>query len=184
MGNEGLLGLSPAHRRGLNPPFPTLLRRTTSGPDIGWRSLVQRHKFLLYALGLLTFLCTIYLYFAITLGTRDLCSGLGGEQRALCQIGIKAREANHLRRLMFMEEDSGMYGFFFLRFLLTDCCEISVGHSWIEYLIANLSFNIASTLSSHWFNHIRLQHLIMPTKHRVAVLFFSFYILLLQDQKG
>ena len=122
MGNEGLLGLSPAHRRGLNPPSPTPLRRTTSGPDVGWRSLVHRHKFLLYALGLLTFLCTIYLYFAITLGTRDVCSGLGGEQRALCQVGNKAREANHLRRLMFVEEDSGMYVFFLKRFLLTDCC--------------------------------------------------------------
>jgi hypothetical protein len=111
MGNEGLLGLSPAHRRGLNPPSPTPFKRTTSGPDIGWRSLVHRHKFLLYALGLLTFLCTIYLYFAITLGTRDVCSGLGGEQRALCQVGNKAREANHLRRLMFVDEDSGMYVF-------------------------------------------------------------------------
>lgn len=111
MGNEGLLGLSPAHRRGPNSPSPTLFRRTTSGSNIGWRSLVHRHKFLLYTLGLLTFLCTIYLYFAITLGTRDLCSGLEGEQRALCQVGVKAREANHLRRLVFVE-DSGMYVFF------------------------------------------------------------------------
>ena len=73
---------------------------------------MRRHKFLLYTLGLLTLLCTIYLYFAITLGTRDSCSGLGGAQRALCQVGVKAGKANthksHLRRLMFVsEEDSG-----------------------------------------------------------------------------
>lgn len=56
------------------------------------------------------FLCTIYLYFAITLGTRDSCSGLGGTQRAICQLAAKAGSANahkaHHRRLMFVD-DSG-----------------------------------------------------------------------------
>ena len=109
MGNE-ILPFSPAHRRLSNPPFPSPIKRSLSGPDAGWQSLVRRHKFLLYTLGVLTFLCTIYLYFAITLGTRDSCSGLGGTQRAICQLAAKAGSANahkaHHRRLMFVE-DSG-----------------------------------------------------------------------------
>ena len=123
MGNEGLLGLSPAHRRGQNPPSPSPFRRSASVPDLGWRSLVRRHKFLLYTLGLLTLLCTIYLYFAVTLGTRDSCSGLGGAQRALCQVGVKAGKENtqklHLRRLMFVSgEDSGTSIFYFFQMVV------------------------------------------------------------------
>lgn len=109
MGNE-ILPFSPAHRRLSNPPFPSPIKRSLSGPDVGWQSLVRRHKFLLYTLGVLTFLCTIYLYFAITLGTRDSCSGLGGTQRAICQLAAKSGSANalkaHHRRLMFVD-DSG-----------------------------------------------------------------------------
>ncbi|OMO65936.1 hypothetical protein COLO4_30901 [Corchorus olitorius] len=52
-----------------------------------WSTLFQRHKFLLTALALLTFLCTIYLYFAVTLGaTTDTCSGLSGTQKATCKL--------------------------------------------------------------------------------------------------
>ncbi|XP_022777248.1 uncharacterized protein LOC111318642 [Durio zibethinus] len=51
-----------------------------------WSTLVQRHRFLLTALGLLAFLCTIYLYFAVTLGTTDTCSGLKGTQKATCKL--------------------------------------------------------------------------------------------------
>ncbi|KAL3819111.1 hypothetical protein ACJIZ3_005016 [Penstemon smallii] len=49
-------------------------------------TLVQRHRFLLTALALLTFLCTIYLYFAVTLGTGDSCSDLIGVQKASCLL--------------------------------------------------------------------------------------------------
>ncbi|XP_071733415.1 uncharacterized protein [Rutidosis leptorrhynchoides] len=47
-------------------------------------TVVKRHRFLLTALALLAFLCTVYLYFAVTLGEDDTCSGLSGTQKALC----------------------------------------------------------------------------------------------------
>ncbi|KAF5957232.1 hypothetical protein HYC85_004457 [Camellia sinensis] len=49
--------------------------------------LLERHRFLLTALALLAFLCTIYLYFAVTLGAGESCSGLTGTQKALCHVG-------------------------------------------------------------------------------------------------
>ncbi|MED6110809.1 hypothetical protein PIB30_046287 [Stylosanthes scabra] len=51
-----------------------------------WSTLVNRHRFLLVALCLLVILCTVYLYFAITLGAVDSCSGLSGDAKALCQM--------------------------------------------------------------------------------------------------
>ncbi|KAG9160024.1 hypothetical protein Leryth_005757 [Lithospermum erythrorhizon] len=48
--------------------------------------LFRRHRFLLTALALLTFLCAIYLYFAVTLGATDSCSGLSGAQKASCNL--------------------------------------------------------------------------------------------------
>ncbi|XP_038899690.1 uncharacterized protein LOC120086949 [Benincasa hispida] len=53
-----------------------------------WSTLVQRHHFLLTALALLTFLCTIYLYFAVTLGSSSSCFGLTGTQKAKCQLEL------------------------------------------------------------------------------------------------
>ncbi|KAI3802594.1 hypothetical protein L1987_30733 [Smallanthus sonchifolius] len=47
-------------------------------------TIIRRHRFLLTALALLAFLCTIYLYFAVTLGEDGTCSGLTGSQKALC----------------------------------------------------------------------------------------------------
>jgi len=49
-------------------------------------ALFQRHRFLLTALALLAFLCTVYLYFAITLGAGESCSGLTGAAKALCHV--------------------------------------------------------------------------------------------------
>ncbi|XP_010459151.1 PREDICTED: uncharacterized protein LOC104740301 [Camelina sativa] len=50
-------------------------------------TVVQRHRYLLTALALLTFLCTIYLYFAVTLGARhSSCYGLTGKEKAICQL--------------------------------------------------------------------------------------------------
>ncbi|MED6188153.1 hypothetical protein PIB30_083301 [Stylosanthes scabra] len=49
-------------------------------------TLVNRHRFLLVALCLLLILCTVYLYFAITLGAADSCSGLSGDAKASCQM--------------------------------------------------------------------------------------------------
>ncbi|XP_039065000.1 uncharacterized protein LOC120210309 [Hibiscus syriacus] len=62
-------------------------RRQFSKDDFGnCSTLVERHRFLLTALGLLAFLCTIYLYFAITLGATDTCSGLTGPEKATCNL--------------------------------------------------------------------------------------------------
>ncbi|MBA0683875.1 hypothetical protein Goari_025502 [Gossypium aridum] len=49
-------------------------------------TLVRRHRFLLTTFGFLAFLCSIYLYFAVTLVASDTCSGLKGTQRATCQL--------------------------------------------------------------------------------------------------
>ncbi|MBA0627938.1 hypothetical protein Godav_022733 [Gossypium davidsonii] len=62
-------------------------RRQSSRDEFGnWSTLVERHRFLLTALGLLAFLCTIYLYFAVTLGATDTCSGLKGTEKATCNL--------------------------------------------------------------------------------------------------
>ncbi|MCL7034488.1 hypothetical protein MKW94_016902 [Papaver nudicaule] len=50
-------------------------------------TLFQRHRFLLTMLALLGFLCTIYLYFAVTLGASgEMCSELTGSEKALCRL--------------------------------------------------------------------------------------------------
>ncbi|XP_010532060.1 PREDICTED: uncharacterized protein LOC104808163 [Tarenaya hassleriana] len=49
-------------------------------------TVVQRHRFLLTALALLAFLCTVYLYFAVTLGSMHSCAGLSGKDKAMCQL--------------------------------------------------------------------------------------------------
>ncbi|GER54127.1 hypothetical protein STAS_31690 [Striga asiatica] len=65
----------------------SLKRQHSRGEEFGSCStLVQRHRFLLTALALLAFLCTIYLYFAVTLGAGDDCSGLVGAQKATCRL--------------------------------------------------------------------------------------------------
>ncbi|XP_022953174.1 uncharacterized protein LOC111455793 [Cucurbita moschata] len=70
--------LSSPHRRS-----PSFCKSFTDELD-GWSTLVQRHRFLLTALVLLTALCTIYLYFAVTLGSSSSCFGLTGAQKAEC----------------------------------------------------------------------------------------------------
>ncbi|XP_024387592.1 uncharacterized protein [Physcomitrium patens] len=106
MGNDNLS--SPGYRRGSSSPF----KRSLSSPDSSWRSLANRHKFLLYMLGLLVVLCTIYLYFAITLGSSDSCSGLGGAQRVSCQMRVDAMKTDslkaHHRRLLSVEDSDSI----------------------------------------------------------------------------
>nr|CAD1831961.1 unnamed protein product [Ananas comosus var. bracteatus] len=63
----------------------------------GWSVLLQRHRFLLTMLMLLAFLCTVYLYFAITLGETNSCAGLSGDERASCL----AKSSLHSRKLKF-----------------------------------------------------------------------------------
>ncbi|XP_073036246.1 uncharacterized protein [Primulina eburnea] len=81
--------ITSPHRRtqaqnGFSPPI--LKRQYSRVEELGSCStLVQRHRFLLTALILLTFLCTVYLYFAVTLGAAD-CSGLTGARKASCHL--------------------------------------------------------------------------------------------------
>ncbi|XP_015895846.1 uncharacterized protein LOC107429639 [Ziziphus jujuba] len=64
----------------------TSFRKQFSQNELSWSVLLQRHRFLLTTLAILTFLCTIYLYFAVTLGGTTSCSGLTGAQKALCRL--------------------------------------------------------------------------------------------------
>ncbi|KAI3785957.1 hypothetical protein L1987_45083 [Smallanthus sonchifolius] len=59
-------------------------------------TIVRRHRFLLTTLVLLALLCTVYLYFAVTLG--DVCSGLNPTQKALCRVQL-AKESIAKRKL-------------------------------------------------------------------------------------
>ncbi|CAH2037399.1 unnamed protein product [Thlaspi arvense] len=50
-------------------------------------TVIQRHRYLLTALLLLAFLCSVYLYFAVTLGAKhSSCHGLTGKEKAMCQL--------------------------------------------------------------------------------------------------
>lgn len=64
-------------------------RRQFSKDGLGtWSALYQRHRFLLSALVLLTILCTVYLYFAVTFSANGSCSGLTGAQKASCHMEL------------------------------------------------------------------------------------------------
>ncbi|KAJ1380046.1 hypothetical protein SESBI_46344 [Sesbania bispinosa] len=65
---------------------PSLRRHFTRYEVGSWSILLRRHRFLLSALALLSVLCTVYLYFAVTLGSREPCSGLSGPQKASCHM--------------------------------------------------------------------------------------------------
>ncbi|KAJ6414574.1 hypothetical protein OIU84_003551 [Salix udensis] len=82
--------ISSPHLR--SPSF----RKQFPRDDLGsWSTLLQRHRFLLTALVLLAFLCTIYLYFAVTLGATESCSGFTGTKRALCHMELAKDSVGH-----------------------------------------------------------------------------------------
>ncbi|KAK7256002.1 hypothetical protein RIF29_29432 [Crotalaria pallida] len=85
--------VSSPHRRS-----PSFRRRNELG---SWSTLVQRHRFLLTALVLLTFLCTVYLYFAVTFEAISSCSGLTGARKASCQLK-HAKSFIHKGKLKFL----------------------------------------------------------------------------------
>ncbi|KAL5756675.1 hypothetical protein ACOSP7_021115 [Xanthoceras sorbifolium] len=88
--------LSSPHRRSSS------FRKQFPRDELGsWSTLVQRHRFLLTALVLLVFLCTIYLYFAVTLGATTTCSGLTGTQKAICQLQ-QAKDSVSKGKLKFL----------------------------------------------------------------------------------
>ncbi|XP_057814112.1 uncharacterized protein LOC131028012 [Cryptomeria japonica] len=80
--------ISSPHRRAQPPvsPLSGSFRRQLQSREDGWMTLFRRHQYLLTALAILTCLCTIYLYFAITLGAAGSCSGLSGKEKALCHL--------------------------------------------------------------------------------------------------
>ncbi|CAH9082977.1 unnamed protein product [Cuscuta europaea] len=85
---------SPHRRTQLQTAFsvsPSLKKQSSRGDEHELGScttLFHRHRFLLIALGLLAFLCTIYLYFAVTLGAagNGTCSGYTGTEKVACHL--------------------------------------------------------------------------------------------------
>ncbi|OIV91610.1 hypothetical protein TanjilG_09022 [Lupinus angustifolius] len=67
---------------------PSLKRQFTKDELGSWLTLVERHRYLLTALVLLVVLCTIYLYFAVTLGANGSCDGMNGAQKASCHMEL------------------------------------------------------------------------------------------------
>ncbi|KAL6590969.1 hypothetical protein ACP70R_050151 [Stipagrostis hirtigluma subsp. patula] len=78
--------LSSPHRRSQNMFFVSSSKKSQSTrDDVGsWSALVERHRFLLTTLVVLAFLCTIYLYFAVTMGAANACARLEGIERTEC----------------------------------------------------------------------------------------------------
>ncbi|KAF8654919.1 hypothetical protein HU200_061348 [Digitaria exilis] len=76
--------LSSPHRRSQNTFFVSSAKKPQSSRDDSWSALFERHRFLLTTLVVLAFLCTIYLYFAVTLGA-DACARFSGTERIECQ---------------------------------------------------------------------------------------------------
>lgn len=76
--------LSSPHRRSQNTFFVSSAKKPQSSRDDSWSALFERHRFLLTTLVVLAFLCTIYLYFAVTFGA-DACARLSGAERIECQ---------------------------------------------------------------------------------------------------
>ncbi|KAK9066329.1 hypothetical protein SSX86_013650 [Deinandra increscens subsp. villosa] len=96
---EGII-TSP-HRRSQTAFSPSSFKRQyTKDDELGsFSTVIKRHRYLLTALALLTLLCTVYLYFAVTLGAAgDVCSGLNATQKALCRVQL-AKESIAKRKL-------------------------------------------------------------------------------------
>nr|XP_043614833.1 uncharacterized protein LOC122586882 [Erigeron canadensis]XP_043614834.1 uncharacterized protein LOC122586882 [Erigeron canadensis] len=80
---------SPHRRTQTAFSSPAFKKQYTKEDELGsFSTIIRRHRYLLTALVLLTLLCTVYLYFAVTLGAGDVCSGLSGAQKALCRVQI------------------------------------------------------------------------------------------------
>lgn len=122
MGHESIT--SP-HRRAQNPvsPLSASLRRQFQPRDEldSWMALFRRHQFLLVMLAILTFLCTIYLYFAITLGAAQSCSGLSGTQKALCHLGQMKTSMPRKGKLKFFWQWTSLAGSELMSFISSPC---------------------------------------------------------------
>nr|GEU79231.1 uncharacterized protein [Tanacetum cinerariifolium] len=94
--------ITSPHRRAQQTAFsaPSFKKQYTKEDELGsFSTIMRRHRYLLTALALLALLCTVYLYFAVTLGaTGDVCSGLNETKKALCLVQI-AKESISKRKL-------------------------------------------------------------------------------------
>ncbi|KAK1292071.1 hypothetical protein QJS10_CPB17g00149 [Acorus calamus] len=95
--------ISSPHRRSQTPfsSSSSFRKQIAARDELGsWSTLFERHRFLLTMLVLLLFLCTIYLYFAVTLGATGSCSGMSASEKALCQLQ-QAKSSAYKGKLKF-----------------------------------------------------------------------------------
>jgi hypothetical protein len=80
--------------------LPRVGRKGEEAADLSLPALVERHKFLLVTVVILVVLCTVYLYFAVSMEIKDdpgysgaACRGLQGEALRLCQEKLVTQAA-------------------------------------------------------------------------------------------
>lgn len=73
-------------------------RQYTKYEQGSWSILFNRHRYLLTVLTLLIILCTVYLYFAISFGTKHSCAGLTGPQKHSCHMELVKSELRTTHR--------------------------------------------------------------------------------------
>ena len=115
--------LSSPHRRS-----PSFRKQFSRDDSLSWPTLLQRHRFLLIALILLAFLCTMYLYFAVTLGASGSCSDLKGAQKASC-LDAKASVGNGKLKFLWHVDDNYSWKAF-PSLVLFDSKEIEFNHTF------------------------------------------------------
>eukprot|EP00271_Cylindrocystis_brebissonii_P003922 TRINITY_DN15191_c0_g1_i1.p1 TRINITY_DN15191_c0_g1~~TRINITY_DN15191_c0_g1_i1.p1 ORF type:complete len:129 (-),score=22.22 TRINITY_DN15191_c0_g1_i1:46-432(-) len=71
-------------------PFKLAVDNSTS-------ALILRHQFLLWTMLVLVILCTVYLYFAVSLGSLPECKGKWGKDLVSCRGGEGAAEEAIMR---------------------------------------------------------------------------------------
>uniref|UniRef100_A0A7N0RG70 Uncharacterized protein n=1 Tax=Kalanchoe fedtschenkoi TaxID=63787 RepID=A0A7N0RG70_KALFE len=86
--------ISSPHRKTSSFSNPTFKKQFPKDELGNCSTLLKRHRFLLTALSLLVILCTVYLYFAVTLGASS-CAGLTGNEKALCHLEHSKTSTSH-----------------------------------------------------------------------------------------
>ncbi|XP_047342144.1 uncharacterized protein LOC124945708 [Impatiens glandulifera] len=102
MALDGLV--SSPHRRSQNTTafsMPSNKKQYAKPDDLSCSVLLQRHRYLLTALALLAVLCTVYLYFAVTLVPGKSCAGLTGKLKESCNAEL-AKAAMGNGKLKFL----------------------------------------------------------------------------------
>lgn len=82
--------------------------------DLSFWALVERHRFLLCTMSVLFVLCTVYLYFAISMGEEyALCDRLKGSARKECHVNLLVKMGqpqSHRRKLREVVQGMGILG--------------------------------------------------------------------------